>query len=120
MKERPTNQTLPHDMLQPLTRSLRWKLLESSAQTKWALLVVNAVGAKILYGLESSQLTDDDYRRLNAFRQRGLRRSLGSLPSYLDRAATNRSVLDAEEKASGRQGGRTNFGTSSNIIKHEL
>ena len=80
------------------------KFWTSSAKPKWKLLVFNAVaGAKILYGLESLQLTEADYRRLDAFQQRGLRRCLGILPTYIDRTATNRSVLQAAEKASDKK-----------------
>ena len=43
-----------------------------SAKPSWKLLVFNAVvGAKILYGLGSLQLTESDCRRLDAFQQRG-------------------------------------------------
>ena len=73
-----------------------WK---SSAKPSWKLLVFNAVvGAKIPYGLESLQLLDSDYQRLDAFQQRGLRRILGIPPSHIDRTATNKSVLAAAEK----------------------
>ena len=44
----------------------------SSTKPKWKLLVFNAIaGAKILYGLESLQLTPADLKRLDAFQQRG-------------------------------------------------
>ena len=90
-----------------------WK---SSAKPKWKLLVFNVVaGAKFLYGLESLQLTDADFKRLDAFQQRGLRRILGILPSYLDRTATNQFVLETERKETMRrrtkQGKCTQFET---------
>ena len=67
----------------------------SSAKPKWKLLVFNAIaGAKILYGLESLQLSPADLKRLDAFQQRGLRRILGYLPTHLDRTATNQKVLE--------------------------
>ena len=92
-----------------------WK---SSAKPSWKLLVFNAVvGAKILYGLESLQLTESDYRRLDAFQQGGLRRILGILPSHLDRTATNQSVLAAAEKARSKKDKNAHVETFSETIK---
>ena len=67
----------------------------SSAKPKWELLAFSAIaGAKILYGLESLQLSPADLKRLDAFQQTGLRRILGYLPTHLDRTATNQKALE--------------------------
>ena len=90
------NARLTATMATVATPKNMWK---SSAAPKWEILVFNTVvGSKILYGLESLQMTAPDYRRLDAFQQRGLRRTLGILPSHLDRIATNKFVLEAAEK----------------------
>ena len=97
------------------------KFWTSSAKPKWKLLVFNAVaGAKILYGLESLQLTEADYRRLDAFQQRGLRRCLGIPPTFIDRTATNKTVLLAAEQASERKGEKQNSKRSRRLSKEGL
>ena len=70
-----------------------WK---NSAKSSWECLVFNAVvGSKILYGLESLQLLDSDYQRMDALQQRGLRRILGIPPYHIDRTAANKSIAKA-------------------------
>ena len=90
----------------------------SSIKPSWTILVFNAVvGAQMLYGLESLQMTEADYRRLDAFQQRGLRRILGTLPSHLDRTATNQSVLEAATKATAKKSKPAHIETFSQTIK---
>ena len=49
----------------------------SSTKPKWGLLVFSAIAAaKLIYGLESLQLTPADLKRLDVLQQRGLRRVL--------------------------------------------
>ena len=94
----------------------------SSTKPKWKLLVFNAIaGSKILYGLESLQLSTADLNRLDAFQQRGLRRILGYLPTHLDRTATNQKVLDHARREMIRRrpknGHQKELETFSNTIK---
>ena len=90
----------------------------SSSKASWKLLVFNAVvGAKILYGLESLQLLDGDYQRLDAFQQRGLRRILGFPPTFIDRTNTNKAVLEAAGKALSKKNKTVKIETFSETIK---
>ena len=84
----------------------------------WKLLVFNAVvGAKILYGLESLQLLENDYQRLDAFQQRGLRRILGIPPTFIDKTNTNKAVLEAAGKALSQKNTNVKMETFSETIK---
>ena len=75
------------------------RLFSSKARTtiKRKLQVVNSIKfSKLLYGLETVQLTQNEQARIDAFQMRRLRRVLGVRvpPTYLDRSWTNQKVVD--------------------------
>ena len=75
---------------------LFWKKSMSSLQ--WKVTVYNAiVCSKLLYGLETVQMTSALESKLDAFQQKGLRRILNIPPTFIDRSWTNVRV---REKAS--------------------
>ena len=67
----------------------------NKAQTtvKWKLRVYDSViKSKLLYGLETIQLTGNEQSRLDAFQMKGYRRILGIPPTHIDRSWTNERV----------------------------
>ena len=71
------------------------------------ILIYDAlVGSKVLYGLHTLPLKDANLRKLDAFHLRGLRRILGIPTTYIDRAATNKRVLEAAENEISKKGRR--------------
>ena len=61
----------------------------------WKFTVLNAVIlSKLVYGLETVQLTDALCRTVDAFYLRALRHILGLQPSFIDRTSTNKKILD--------------------------
>ena len=69
-----------------------WKA--SNASKKWQLVIFDAViCSKLLYGLETLHLTSACLKKLDAFQLRCLRRILKIPPTFIDRANTNRAVL---------------------------
>ena len=67
----------------------------NKAQTtvKWKLRVYDSViKSKLLYGLETIQLTGNEQSRLDAFQMKGYRRILGIPHTHIDRSWTNERV----------------------------
>ena len=61
----------------------------------WKYNVFNSViTAKLVYGLETAQLNDSLLRTLDSFYIRSLRQILNWQPTFLDRANTNKKVID--------------------------
>ena len=70
---------------------------------KWKLQVYDAIiRSKLLYGLETIQLTRGEQNRLDAFQQKGIRRILKIPPTFEDRSWTNDKVIEAASLALGR------------------
>ena len=64
-----------------------WKASEASP--KWKVLIFEAVlKSKLLYGLETTQLTNKCLKRIGAFQIKGLRGILSMKHTYWDRTAT--------------------------------
>ena len=71
------------------------KIFWNKAKTslKWKLRVYDSViKSKLLYGLETIQLTSNEQSRLDAFQMKGYRRILGITPTYVNRDWTNERV----------------------------
>ena len=78
----------------------RMKLFWNKANTasKWKIQVYDAIiRSKLLYGLETIQLTQPDINRMDAFHVRGLRRILRIPPTFEDRTWTNEKVFDKRQ-----------------------
>ena len=94
--------------LQEVNRTLHrmqdyWKASEASQ--KWKILIFDAViKSKLLYGLETTQLTNKCLKRIDAFQIRGLRKILGLKHTYWDRTATNSRILEEATEITYRQG----------------
>ena len=77
-----------------------WKKLDtfwkhSNTPTKVKIQVYDAViRSKLVYGLESLQLTKAWQSRINAFQLKGLRKILKSKSTYIDRRQTNAKIYD--------------------------
>ena len=70
-----------------------WKA--TGASQKWQIIVYDAViRSKLLYGLETVQLTDAMYKKINAFQIRGLRKILKMGTTFINRANSNKAVYD--------------------------
>ena len=70
-----------------------WKATEASKQLK--LLIFDAVlKSKLVYGMETVQLTEAMINKLDAFQMKGLRCCIGKKHTYWDRTATNESILE--------------------------
>ena len=75
----------------------RMKLFWNKAATsvKWKIQVFNAIiRSKLLYGLETIQLTNAEISKLNAFQNKSLRQILKKPPTYIDREQTNQRLYD--------------------------
>ena len=69
-----------------------WKA--SNANQTWKLIIFDAViRSKLLYGLETVHLTSALLKQNDAFQLRGLRKILRLAPAFVDRANTNRAVI---------------------------
>ena len=69
-----------------------WKKAETTKH--WKLRVFEAVlRSKLMYGLETIQLTDSELNRIDAFQIKNLRRIMGIKPTCVDRTYSNREVL---------------------------
>ena len=80
-----------------------WKAAEASP--KWKVLIFEAVlKSKLLYGLETSQLTNKCIKRIDAFQIRGLRKILNMKHTYWDRTATNKRILQEATKVTFKTG----------------
>ena len=70
-----------------------WKA--TNASKRWKLIVYDAIiRSKLLYGLETIHLTTAMAKKLNAFQMRGIRKILNKAPTFIDRANTNRKLLE--------------------------
>jgi len=75
-----------------------WK--NSNCSTRLKILVYETViHSKLLYGLESAQLTAAQQRKLNTFQYKGLRQILKISTTYIDRSHTNAFVLQRARQA---------------------
>ena len=75
-------------MVQPL-----WS--QTRTTVKWRLRVFDAaLNTKLLYGLETIQLTRSEQNTLDAFQMKMLRRILRVPSTYIDREWTNQRVID--------------------------
>ena len=83
---------------------LFWRHSNCTAALK--LHVMNAVvRAKLLYGLESAQLSDTHVAKLNTFQLKGLRKILHMKTTFVERANTNQLVIQKANETLG-EGGR--------------
>ena len=75
--------------------SLFWKYHNTDRDKRWKILVYQSViKSKLLYGLETIQLTRTRLNRLDAFFYKGIRKILHIPPSFIDRTMTNIKVLE--------------------------
>ena len=84
-----------------IVTSNRLKLFWNKAKTtiKWKLQVFDAmIRSKLLYGLETIQLTQNEKLRLDAFQMKGIRRILQIPPTHVDRTWTNELVMEKANK----------------------
>ena len=94
--------------LQEVNRTLHrmqdyWKASEASP--KWKILIQEAVlKSKLLYGLETTQLTNKCLKRMDAFQIRGLRKILNLKHTHWDRTATNARILQLATEETYRKG----------------
>lgn len=75
----------------------RLKLFWDKANTsiKWKVQVFTSIiRSKLLYGLESIQLTQTEVSKLNSFQNKTLRRILKKPPTFIDREQTNQRMYD--------------------------
>ena len=80
-----------------------WKAAEASP--KWKVLIFEAVlKSKLLYGLETTQLTKKCLTRIDAFQIRGLRKILNMKHTYWDRTATNKRILSEATRVTFKEG----------------
>ena len=67
---------------------------KANTTTAWKLRVYNAIiKTKLLYSLETIQLTKSELSKIDAFHMKGLRRILKIPSTYIDRTQTNDVVL---------------------------
>ena len=72
---------------------------KANTTTAWKLRVYNAiVKTKLLYSLETIQLTKSELSKIDAFQMKGLRRILKIPSTYIDRTHTNDVVLQKRTK----------------------
>ena len=72
----------------------------SDCPQKFKILVQDAVvKSKLLYRLESAELTHTEKRRLDVFQQRGPRKILKLDTTYINRANTNAEVYELANQA---------------------
>jgi hypothetical protein len=73
---------------------LFWKHNNNDRDKRWKLIVLDSViRAKLLYGLESLQLTDAKLKKLDTFQYRAIRKILGVPSTYIDRTFSNVKLL---------------------------
>ena len=76
------------------------KLFWNKADTPdyWKIRVFDAIlKTKLLYGLETMQLTIAEQNKLDAFQVKGLRRILQLPPTFIDRGCPNHFVYEMAE-----------------------
>ena len=81
------------------------KLFWNQANTskKWKLTVYNAIiKSKLLYGLETIELTRPEQLRIDAFQMRGIRRIMNATPTHIDRTQTNSLILKQATEIFGK------------------
>ena len=64
------------------------------------------IKTKLLYGMETVQLTEAMMKRIDAFQMKGLRKILGKKHTYWDREATNENILDQANWIINQQKGK--------------
>ena len=73
------------------------KLFWDKADTSisWKLRVFNSITkSKLMYGLETIQLTQGEQNKIDAFQMKCIQRILKIPPTFIDRSQTNQSVRD--------------------------
>ena len=76
---------------------------------KWKLRVYDAViTIKLLYGLEPASLSNADKQRLDAFRNKGLRKTLGIKHAFFSRIRNQQVIATANQEAKPKQTQRNN------------
>ena len=96
-KKASVKEEISHQMQQV---TITWKRLHvywkaTNASKKWQLLAYDAIiKSKLLYGLETAQVSRADLKRIDAFQLRGIRQILGEKHTYWDREATNHILFD--------------------------
>ena len=87
-----------HNRLAMVTRTcgqleLFWS--KANTNTKWKLQVFNAIiKTKLMYGLATIQLTQNEMDKNDAFQIECIRRILRIPPTFMDRSQTNQTVRD--------------------------
>ena len=88
-----------------IMKSLDVFWLHAKCPTRWKVLVFDAViRSKLLYGLETAMLTEGALRKNNTSQLKGLRKILKLTTTFVERANTNKFVIDTANAAI--QGGR--------------
>ena len=101
-----------HHYLEKVT--LFWR--NSGVDTKRKLQIYDAIiRAKLVYGLETVQLTESMISRITAFQMRGLRQILGIDHTYVNRTNTNKFLL---QKANDMFG--PNHSSRIHLITHYI
>ena len=77
---------------------------KSDVPESWKLQVLDAIiKSKLVYGLETIELTPVQCNRLNAFQNKCLRRALQIPPTFIDRGWTNEKVLELASVVAGKE-----------------
>jgi len=85
------------------------KLFWNKANTtiKWKLQVFDAIiRSKLLYGLETMQLTQNEKLRIDAHQMKGIRRILNIPPTHVDRTWTNELVMKKANEEADMKGNK--------------
>ena len=83
-----------------------WKA--TNASKKWKLIIYDAIiRSKLLYGLETVQLTQGMLKKLDVFQLKGLRKILGMTTTYINRANNNQKVFQEATRAAFPKQGDT-------------
>ena len=74
-----------------------WKA--TGASKRWQLLIYDAIiRSKLLYGLETVQLTEATAKKLDVFQLKGLRQILRLQTTFVNRANSNKFVFEMASK----------------------
>ena len=93
---------------------ITWKCMHvffknARCPTRWKLIVYNSViRSKLLYGLETLELTKPLMSKLEAFQVRGLGKILNMATTYIDKRNTNAEVYRRAQDAAGNGPGNSN------------
>ena len=72
-----------------------WKKHTNTVTKKWKILVFDSIiRSKLLYGLETVQLTKTQLNKIDAFQTKGLRKILNLKTTFYDRANTNQTSFE--------------------------